>query len=276
MIPSKKYPAKVMLFGEYAILSGGKALSVPYSNLATWWSDQHSTIGNKIPHEILRTLEKHCASNPKITGKMDVAAFLSSLNNDEELRTNIPIGYGLGSSGSVVAAVFDRFAYNQEFTTELLLEILGSMEGVFHGKSSGVDPLVSYLNEGVLVDNQEVNTINTKATIPYSFYDTGVSRSTAHLVEIFKERMRDQEFESIIKEKYLPLVDDGITAWLNKDKDASWKTIKKLSAFQLEYFNFAIPASVKPVWEAMLQKEESVLKLCGAGGGGYMLSFTPQ
>jgi mevalonate kinase len=58
-----------------------------------------------------------------------------------------------GSSGALVAAIYDKYAQNkitvlENLTREKLLElkIFFSNGKLFHGKSSGLDPLNSYLS----------------------------------------------------------------------------------------------------------------------------------
>lgn len=274
MIPSKKYPGKVMIAGEYGVLNGGEALAIPYTEFNTWWSDEHSPLGERIPQSIMRQLEQHCSSDPAINRYMDVAGLLNSINSKEELRTDIPIGYGLGSSGSVVAAVFDRFKKQKDIPIEEIQHVLGSMESVFHGKSSGLDPLVSYTQTGIHIAEGQTVQVAVKKSLPFTLHDTGISRSTVHLVETYHQRLKDDDFRKVITDKYLPLNKDLIAAWMANDKSESFRLLRKVSALQLEYFNFAIPKHMHYEWEQILLGDESVLKLCGAGGGGFMLQFT--
>ena len=82
--------------------------------------------------------------------------------------SSIPQGYGVGSSGALVAAIYDKYATDkitvlENLTREKLLKlkiIFSKMESFFHGKSSGLDPLNSYLSLPILInskDNIEAN-----------------------------------------------------------------------------------------------------------------------
>ena len=69
--------------------------------------------------------------------------------NTLTIDSNIPIGYGLGSSGAVTACIYERYAVKttkQETTRTRLAQ----MESFFHGKSSGIDPWVSYSQQSWL------------------------------------------------------------------------------------------------------------------------------
>ncbi len=89
--------------------------------------------------------------------------------------SSIPQGYGVGSSGALVAAIYDKYADNkitvlENLTREKLLQlknIFSQMESFFHGKSSGLDPLNSYLSIPILInskDNIEATGIPTQST----------------------------------------------------------------------------------------------------------------
>jgi mevalonate kinase len=49
--------------------------------------------------------------------------------------------------------------------------------------------------------------------------------------------------------------------------------MKQLSAHQLIHLEKLIPDHVKRIWVKGLEDDEYYMKLCGAGGGGYMLIY---
>ena len=121
----------------------------------------------------------------------------------------IPVGYGIGSSGAFTAAVYDAFmepVENADLKT--MQSLFALMESYFHGKSSGFDPLISYINQAVLNDglgNLSVVDLPEDYFHPYKIYliDSGLARSTATYVEIFREKLQDGAY----REKYiLPLI----------------------------------------------------------------------
>jgi mevalonate kinase len=79
----------------------------------------------------------------------------SWIKNDVEtgmyFDSSIPQGYGVGSSGALVAAIYDRYAQDKncsrEFNSWKLLQLKYSLKWkLFSRKSSGLDPLNSYLS----------------------------------------------------------------------------------------------------------------------------------
>ena len=85
------------------------------------------------------------------------------LINNMHFDSSIPQGYGVGSSGALVAAIYDKYADDkitvlENLTRDKLLKlkaIFSKMESFFHGKSSGLDPLNSYLSLPILINSKD-------------------------------------------------------------------------------------------------------------------------
>ena len=62
--------------------------------------------------------------------------------------SSIPQGYGIGSSGALVASIYDQYALDKITVLENLTKeklqhlktVFAAMESFFHGKSSGLRP----------------------------------------------------------------------------------------------------------------------------------------
>ncbi len=82
--------------------------------------------------------------------KLDLDRFESDIKNGLYFESNIPQGYGIGSSGALVAAIYDQYLINPNKNRKILTgmeisnlkEIFSRMESYFHGVSSGLDPLL--------------------------------------------------------------------------------------------------------------------------------------
>ncbi len=262
-----------MLFGEYGVLYGGEGLAIPCNRYHAWWSKSAEDVEYQLPVSLLEQMAAFCADHTLISEHLDIGSWVEVMHSGETIATDIPIGYGLGSSGSVVAAVYDRFHIKEVQDIKQLREILARMEDFFHQKSSGLDPLVCYLDQAVRLHGEEVELVDAPVTLHFELFDTEINRSTHHLVEIFRERMKDEEYSHFILDIYLPLNRSCIDAWLSNDCETLLSKLKKLSSLQLEYFNFAIPTHVWYDWGQDLAHGNHIMKLCGAGGGGYMLRF---
>jgi mevalonate kinase len=55
-----------------------------------------------------------------------------------------------------------------------------------------------------------------------------------------------------------------------------FKNIKALSSVVIQHFTPMIPQEFHQVWKNGLQTNDYYLKLCGSGGGGYILGFAPD
>ena len=176
-------------------------------------------------------------------------------------KSNIPVGYGAGSSGALTAAVYDAFVIKHDGP---LQEALASMEDYFHGSSSGLDPLVSYRGESTLP-------IDKRGVGHFYLLDTGLSRKTAPLVEIFKKKAEYQSFEALAE-----MNQRAILAMKDYDLNALRKAMSEISAYQFEHFQEMIPSEFKNIWKDSLSEGGLCIKLCGAGGGGFLLLFSEE
>ena len=147
--------SKILLFGEYGIIRDSKGLSIPYNfyNGALKVDEnptEESMKSNANLQRFVIYLDNLQQTQPKL-----VSFNLELLKRDVErgmyFDSSIPQGYGVGSSGALVAAIYDKYAKNkitvlENLTREKLLnlkQIFSQMESFFHGKSSGLDPLNS-------------------------------------------------------------------------------------------------------------------------------------
>ena len=257
------------MFGEYILLLGARALALPVQAFQGYWASGYVDDRLKAFAD-----SKELATVPGI----DLQRFKQDIESGWYFESNIPQGYGLGSSGALCAGVYDRFV--DEKTTYLpeLKSIFAGMEGYFHGQSSGIDPLTSYLNRPLWIENkQEVRffeTPNWLSEAPVIFLlDTQLPRHTGPLVEWFLEKSRQAEFLRRLELDLLPAHDAMLQAWEFGDHKPFWSFLEKVSAFQLEFMHPMIPDNFRATWADCISEREVLLKICGAGGGGFILGF---
>jgi mevalonate kinase len=202
--------------------------------------------------------------------------------------SSIPQGYGVGSSGALVAAIYDKYATNkitvlENLTREKLLQlkaIFSNMESFFHGKSSGLDPLNSYLSLPILInskDNIEAAGIPSQSTTGKGavfLLDSGIVGETAPMVNIFMENLKDQGFRNMLKSQFIKYTDSCVENFLQGDIKSLFKNTKELSKVVLNNFKPMIPEQFHQIWQNGIETNDYYLKLCGSGGGGYILGFT--
>ena len=271
------YPGKILLFGEYTLLYNKQALAIPFSKYSGNWNFKSKPHGTPDLSPWLNYIKELPESESWIS-KEAIASFSDDLNNDLWFDSNIPQGYGLGSSGALVAAWYGR--YIEEKSEESLLELksrFSKLESFFHGSSSGFDPLVSYTNRTIFQQGEAIDFLredNKTMLANFFIIDSGIPRSTEPLVKWFRENIEgDQSFENRVKSALVPNQQNAIEAFISCDQTKLINAMKNISAIQMTIMNRLIPNHLKNVWNIGLQEEQYFMKLCGAGGGGVMLGM---
>ena len=228
---------------------------------------------------------KKLSDQKELLANLELDEFKNDLDKKLYFQSNIPQGYGVGSSGAICAAIFDaystkKFDKDEELCLPELKQIFAQMESYFHGVSSGLDPLNSYLKRALLINNKEQLKVvdnpgrSLKDKLTVFLIDTKVSGETEKLVNIFFDKCRHYKYYKEIKNKLIPLNNACIELFMHGEADAFINTVKKLSLFFYEHFKPMIPESFIDPWEKGISKNIYSLKLCGSGGGGFMLGFT--
>jgi len=269
----KSYPGKILLFGEYTILNGSKALAIPFDRFSGSWSfDPQDTEAARSSHEVLRSLLKH-----ESIQHIDQAKFAQDLENGLWFKSTIPQGFGLGSSGALVAALFESYGSRSGKILEDQMG-LARLEDFFHGSSSGIDPLVSLIQAPLLIHHfHELEVLSSKLNLANFFLlDTGKPRQTGPLVSIYKEKMKDPEFKKGCAEVLSKEVNFAIEALLKNERSHIFHHLWLISKFQWEYFPEMIPTQMRGLWSKGLETGDYIFKLCGAGGGGFILGYSDK
>lgn len=284
--------SKILLFGEYGIIKDSKGLSIPYNFFkgALKWDNNPSEMAKKSNESLkafagyLRNLE----NQDKNLVSFDMDAMEADIANGMYFDSSIPQGYGIGSSGALVAAIYDRYAKDkitvlENLTRDKLLQlkrIFGKMESFFHGKSSGLDPLNSYLSLPILINSQDniestsIPSQNTNGKGAVFLLDSGMTGETAPMVQIFMEKMKQEGFRNMVKNQFIKHTDACVEDFLNGNVKSLFGNLKQLSHVVLDHFKPMIPAKFHQLWKQGIETNDYYLKLCGSGGGGYILGFT--
>lgn len=284
--------SKILLFGEYGIIQDSKGLSIPYNfyNGALKTDDKTSPESVKSNGNLKRFVDflKILQNTQPELVTFDLTALEKDVENGMYFDSSIPQGYGVGSSGALVAAVYDKYAHNkitvlENLTKEKLLQlktIFSQMESFFHGKSSGLDPLNSYLSIPILINSK--NNIEATGIPTQSFegkgavflLDSGIVGETAPMVNIFMENLKDKGFRTMLKSQFIKYTDACVENFLGGDMKSLFSNTKKLSKVVLNNFKPMIPEQFHHIWQNGIDTNDYYLKLCGSGGGGYILGFT--
>ncbi|MFN7210527.1 MAG: mevalonate kinase [Aggregatilineales bacterium] len=187
-------PAKIILFGEHAVVYGEPAIAAPFralqaqvtatpapygsglsiigaaSGVTLHVSPANDTPDNALIYAVQLVLEALVKPPPDLT---------------LELRSDIPIGGGFGSGAAVSAALMRALsaALGAPLSGEALNALVYRVEQLHHGTPSGIDNTVIVYEQPVyFVRGEPPQTFRVGAPLTFLVADTGVSASTRETV----------------------------------------------------------------------------------------------
>lgn len=283
----KFFPAKILLFGEYGVMENSVGISVPH-NFYTGSLEFHTKFNKEILYSnyeikkyysFLSIIEK----KRKNLIKLNLKNFYEDLRKGIFFHSNIPQGYGIGSSGALIAAIYDRYAKKKLKKclkhAIILKKIFSHMESFFHGKSSGIDPLICYLNIPLLIRSKtNITTIklpnNNKEKVTIFLLNSGFPSKTFSMTKFFLGKLKDNNFRKILKSEFMMYNEKCVESFLKKDFEFLLKNVKNISTWIFNNLRPMIPKTLWKIWEEGILNNRYYLKLCGSGGGGFILGFT--
>lgn len=275
------FNAKILLFGEYAIIKGGQGLAITLPRFS-------GTLKVGAQRDIrMESLIDFISQSAILEKELDIERLKLDLKQGLVFESNIPQGYGVGSSGALCASVYANysrtFKRKETYTDEelkLLQDQMALIESYYHGTSSGLDCLISLIDKPVFIESRKkVQAITAPALADFGhFYllDSGLERKTSPLVHKFLEMIEqsnelNESFE-IFKNQNNQLID----SFLQFEPESFKSSFKDLSHHQANLFKDFIPANVEEFWQAGLKGQDYFTKFCGAGGGGFFLVYSNQ
>lgn len=276
------FNSKLLLFGEYGLMYDAMALSVPFPRFSGFLDFESDYLHLESNAEI-RKFYKHLKSadsNKELHFSFDLPRLENDLERGLFFNSSIPQQYGLGSSGALVAALFGKYAFPSNLGNNLSPEILKAnfavLESFFHGRSSGLDPLISYLNKSILIDSQKqivpVDFDLQKSDLAVALIDTKTTGATGPLVKHFIDLFNLPEFKLAFDNQFIPANNGCIESLLSGDKQRFFQHLEQLVKFQRYHFHEMIPAGFHRVI-SFAHCEKVYIKLLGSGGGGFLLAF---
>ncbi len=280
--------AKILLFGEYGIIKDSKGLAIPFNAYRGALKAANNLTGEAEKSNInLLKFYNYLSQLNQETLSFRLGELKNDLDNGMYFDSSIPQGYGVGSSGALVASIYDKYATDkitvlENLTRDKLLslkETFSVMESFFHGKSSGLDPLNSYLSLPILINSK---TNIEPAGIPSQkegkgavfLLDSEMIGETEPMVNIFMNKMKNEGFRKMLDEEFVTYTNSCIDDFLRGNVKSLFGNVKQLSKIVLKNFKPMIPVAFHKVWEHGINTNDYYLKLCGSGGGGYILGFT--
>ena len=274
----ERYYSKVILFGEYSMIFDATALMIPLTKFSAQWRfASHLDVGGgAASNASLQRFADYLSTVNVVKDIIDIQRLNHDLHFNLFLDSNVPSGYGLGSSGTLVAAVYDGYAKQKLDDLLQLKTLFGKMESYFHGSSSGIDPLQCYLGKPFKITPEGVQLLSDdflKNGIRICLIDTKIKSNTKPLVDHFKQQREDAVFLSRFQSEYVPCVTSCIDSMIQGDTNLFFKSLKQLTKRQTEFLRPMITDNTLDLFTPDYDFNFGV-KISGSGGGGYVLGFT--
>ena len=275
-----RYYSKVILFGEYSMIFDATALMIPLKRFSAQWQfpQSRNRAASLTSNQSLKRFFYFLSENKALSYLFDLQALKKDLDEGLFLASDVPSGYGLGSSGTLVAAVYDRYAVQKSDDYLQLKTLFGQMESHFHGSSSGIDPLQCYLGQPFKITPKGVQLLSDdflKNDIHICLIDTKIKSNTKPLVNHFKAQRENPDFLNRFQSEYVPCVTSCINSMIEGDKELFFKSLNQLTKGQLEFLRPMITDNTMELFTTDYDFNFGV-KISGSGGGGYVLGFTDE
>ena len=282
--------AKILLFGEYGIIKDSKGLAIPYNSYqgALKKAENLSDVAKNSNANLFKFYNYLSTIDTDLV-QFRLNEFKADIEDGMYFDSSIPMGYGVGSSGALVASIYDKYGIDkitvlENLTRDKLLrlkQVFSLMESFFHGKSSGLDPLNSYLSIPILInskDNLEATGIPSQCEGKGAVFllDSEMTGETEPMINIFMNKMKNEGFRKMLNEDFAKHTDACIDDFLRGNVKSLFGNVKQLSKVVLDNFKPMIPLRFHDIWQKGLESNEYYLKLCGSGGGGFILGFAPD
>lgn len=291
-------PAKLILSGEHSVVYGKPAVAMAINRFVEtsigWSSDSRAVnfhlsnfnYNSAVTLQELRNLKQRIQFNYNkflndnlvisevLPTPFELAQYVVIYILDEfnivlphglktEIKSNIPIGFGMGSSAAVIISLL--YVLNKFFELNMYcnnyLQIGGEIENLQHGHSSGLDICLSVCGGCVRFENGTAQPM-PMPKIPFYFIDTGKSKmATGECVSVAAKHFRENkkladEFAAVTNEFGQAL----LASDFKKLKECIRNNHKLLTVLEV------VPKRVQNFINE-IEKLGGSGKICGAGAG---------
>ncbi|MDX1995187.1 MAG: mevalonate kinase [bacterium] len=282
-------PAKVILFGEHAVVYGQPAIAAPVSSLRARSAIQSRTEGEGLRLIVTSNGQQLAVEiDPEDVNSAFSAAVRLVLRHlkvsvppsvNITLESDIPVASGLGSGAAITTVLAQAVAtaVGQKLDAVDLNQIVFEVEKIYHGTPSGIDNTVIVYEKPVYyVRNHPLELLTIPQPIILIVADTGVSASTKIAVgDVRYLYEREPERIQVILSSIGAVVQQARTAIENGDIEALGPLMVQNHAM-LRTLTVSSP-ELEALVDAAMNAGALGAKLSGGGRGGNMIALvTPE
>lgn len=269
--------AKVILFGEHAVVYGQPAIAMPISSLRAY-AEVEST---NTPFQIIA----QDLNNKIITFEGDdplsqvVRLALEAMNVPTPdvsivVRSDIPIASGLGSGAAISTAIIRCLLeyFDVVIPREAINEIVYEVEKIHHGTPSGIDNTVIVYEQAIYyVRDNPIEMIGIQNQVQLVVADTGTTALTKPAVADVRRLYEKEENIKQVIEDIGTIASDAKQAMQSGNNDLLGNLMLKNHEF-LQKLTVSSDELDRLVDAAMSAGAKGA-KLSGGGRGGNMIAL---
>lgn len=271
-------PGKLIIGGEHAVVYGRRALVTSIGRrLYMQLVDDEQGEQREIHVTFLDKNETYSIdfTQTKETYPMEIQAIMFvadyfQINHriDLQVRSEIPIGAGLGSSAAFSVCLVGCFylVKNANLDRDKINQLAYQVECLFHGTPSGIDNTISTFGQSLLYSRTSQKHLDFRLS-NLAIIDTGIPKSTKRMVDLvraFVEQNHQQGEEILIE------IERCVDRMIEHPEEINqlFQTNQQL----LKRLGVSIPA-IDQIIEK-LSTWNIPTKITGAGGGGCLIALT--
>ncbi len=271
---SKTIPGKWILFGEHAVLRGGKAIVFPLmaQHLNLNYLKDEKAFKVQLDEVKSTELEQVIQSTiDRVLAMCDVRR--EQLTGTLVIDAHIEFGAGMGASATLAVGFTEFLIYLGYVKPHDAYTFAKNIEDIFHGESSGVDVAVTLSQKALIFERTKENHFLENVKLPKLYLSySGVRGVTKDCVNQVKKLFETDPKSAAAIDQDMKSCSDEFIAKHNSWtlKDWIFNIEKAQSCFNRWQL---VPNEVKKHRQFLADHGAVASKLTGSGGGGYVLSL---
>jgi len=264
--------AKIILFGEHAVVFGKPGIAIPVLDLKT-----NVEINSSDEFSYDTSFQLNFDQRKKVDELFELLfeKLNIELNINVKINSNIPIASGLGSSAALTIAIIRGL--NNHFNLDLLVDNINELayecEKIFHGTPSGIDnSVICYEKPVYFQKGKEIEFIEPGCNMQFVIIDSEERSSTKDVVMDVKKNYDINPSYKIIINEIEKLVINAKKQFIQGKLDILGDLMDRNHMF-LKELNVSNDKLNDLVRKSRINGYSYGSKLAGAGRGGNIISL---